>query len=683
MRYLVLPALLLLALTGDAPAQEKKITYDEHVLPLFKEHCVACHNADKKKGGLRLDNYTALMQGGASGAVVKAGDPDASHLYKVMAHTAEPFMPPSAPTLSADKLATVQKWIAMGVPENSGSKVMVNNKPKNEIALSKVERGKPAIPPMPTKALSMTAVVQTSRGNAVTALAANPWSPLVALAGQKQITLYNSDTLEMLGVLPFPEGTPTVLKFSRNGSLLVAGGGRGGKSGRVVVWSVATGERLFEVGDETDAVLAADISPDQTLIALGGPSKVVRIYSTKDGKLLHEVKKHTDWVTSLEFSPDGVLLATGDRNGGLQVWEAHGLREFHGLRGHTAAITEVAWRPDGNVLASTSEDASVRLWEMENGGQIKTWAAHGGGAQSVRFLKDGRLVSAGRDKIVKLWDGNGAQQRVFDAFPDIALRTTPTYNDARVIGSDWTGLVRVYNQPDGKLVGVLQPNPPNPAEQLTLASKDLVTAAAARDAASATAKASQAALDKANAELAAAQKAVVDTTAAAKAAVDNVPKLKAALDAGTATLAAGNADVAAKDLLVKSLTTAAATVIDAATKAPADKALAAAAEKAKGIVAAATAELNTAKAAVPTMMAALKTMTDQHAAGVALVTTTDAAMKAAPAQVPPKQAAQAAALAKANADKAALAAAQAAVKAAADRVEKWKAVLAGQQTASR
>jgi hypothetical protein len=681
MRYLLFAGLLLAA-AENVPAQEKRITYDENVVAIFKEHCIACHNQDKRKGGLRLDNYTAFMQGGSSGSIVKPGDPDGSHLYKVMAHTVEPFMPPNSPTLPPDKLAIIHKWIAGGAPENAGSKVSIPNRPKTEIALSKVERGKPAVPPMPTKVLPMDPVVRTSRGTAVTALAANPWSPLVAIAGQKQITLYNTDTLDMLGVLPFPEGTPTVLKFSRNGSLLLAGGGRGGKSGRVVVWSVATGERLFEVGEESDAVLAADISPDQTLIALGGPSKVIRIYSTKDGKLLHEVKKHTDWVTTLEFSPDGVLLATGDRNGGLIVWESHGLREFHTLRGHTASITEVAWRPDGNVLASTSEDTTVRLWEMENGNPIKNWGAHGGGAQSVRFLKDGRLVSAGRDRIVKLWDGNGAQQRVFEAFPDIALRTTTTHNDARVIGSDWTGLVRVFEQADGKVVGVLQPNPPNPAEQLTLAAKDLVTAAAARDAASATWKASQAALDKANAELAAAQKAVTDTAAAAKAAVENVPKLKTAMDTATANLGTANADVNAKDLLVKSLTTASATVIDAATKAPADKALAAAAEKARGFVAQATAELTAAKTAVTTMTAALKTATDQHTAGVALVPTTDAAMKAAPAQVPPRQAAQQAAATKAAADKAALDAAQAAVKAAADRVEKWKAILAAQQTAA-
>lgn len=682
MRYLLIPALLLAA-TPALSAQEKRTTYDEHVLPILKEHCVACHNPDKQRGGLRVDNFSALMQGGSSGVVVKPGDADGSLLWQLTAHKAEPKMPPNGPPIAAEKIAAILKWIAGGAPENAGSKVVMTDKPKGEIALAKVARGKPAEPPMPKQPLPLEPVVRTSRANAVTALAANPWSPLVAVAGQKQVLLYNADTLDLLGVLAFPEGTPTVLKFSRNGSLLVAGGGHGGKSGKVVVWSVATGERLFAVGDESDAVLAADVSPDQTLIALGGPSKVVRIYSTRDGKLLHEVRKHTDWVTSLEFSPDGVLLATGDRNGGLFVWEAHGLREFHGLRGHTAAITEVAWRPDGNLLASTSEDTTVRLWEMENGGQVKNWGAHGGGSQSVRFLKDGRLVSAGRDKVVKLWDANGAQQRVFDAFPDVALRTVPTHNDGRVVGSDWTGLVRVYNQADGKLVGLLDANPPNPAEQLTAATKDLIAAAAARDAAGATSKASQAALDKANGELAAAQKAVTDTAAAAKAATDNVPKLKAALDQATATLADGTADANAKDLLAKAQAQALATVADAAAKAPQDKALAAVAAKAKGLADTVAGEAAAAKTATAAMTAAVQKATADHTAGMQLVTTTTAAMQAAPGQVPPRQQALQTAQAKATADKAALDAAQAAVKAAADRVEKWKAVLAGQQTAAR
>src|SRR5262249_55859533 len=156
-----------------------------------------------------------------------------------------------------------------------------------------IVRGKPPVPPMPTKPLPLDPVVKTVKANAITALAGSPWAPLVAVGGQKQVMLYNSDTLDLVGVLPFPEGTPNGLRFSRNGSLLLAGGGRGGKSGKVVLWKVATGERVIALGDETDAVLAADISADQTQVALGGPAKVVRVYSTKDGSLIREIKKHT------------------------------------------------------------------------------------------------------------------------------------------------------------------------------------------------------------------------------------------------------------------------------------------------------------------------------------------------------------------------------------------------------
>ena len=187
---------------------------------------------------------------------------------------------------------------------------------------------------MPEK-LSRQPVVYTPRAGAVTAIATSPWAPLVAVAGQKQILLYNTDTPQLLGVLPFPEGMPHVLKFSRYGALLLAGGGRGGQAGKVVVFDVRTGQRVIEVGDELDAVLAADINDDHTPIALGGPHRVVRIYSVADGSVVHEIRKHTDWICSLEFSPDGVLLATADRSGGMFVWEAETAREFQNLKGHT------------------------------------------------------------------------------------------------------------------------------------------------------------------------------------------------------------------------------------------------------------------------------------------------------------------------------------------------------------
>ena len=52
-------------------------------------------------------------------------------------------------------------------------------------------------------------VLYTKRPAAITALAASPWAPLVAIAGQRQIVLYNTDSAELAGVLPFPRAFPT------------------------------------------------------------------------------------------------------------------------------------------------------------------------------------------------------------------------------------------------------------------------------------------------------------------------------------------------------------------------------------------------------------------------------------------------------------------------------------------
>lgn len=458
-------------------AEEKmvpKVTYDDDVKPILRQKCFACHNPDKKSGDLDLTNYTNLMTGGGSGAVIEPGDSSSSYLYMLVTHDSEPFMPPESPKLPDEMLETIRKWVDGGALENSGSQAQAPKKPKFEMGLQTAPSERPAVVPMPMR-MALEPVLRTPSSTAITALATSPWGPLAAVGGQQQVLLYHTQSLELLGVLPFPEGIPQVLKFSRNGALLLAGGGVGGSSGRVVVWDVTSGQRVFEIGDELDAVLAADISSDQTLIALGGPQRVVRIFSTESGQLLHELRKHTDWITALEFSPDSVLLTTGDRNGGLLVWEAWTGRDYLTLSGHSACITSVSWRADSNLVASSSEDGSVRLWEMNNGSQVKNWGAHGGGAAWVEYARDGRIISCGRDRVVKIWDQNGAQQRAFPAFADLALRTTICNETNRVIGGDWTGAIRVWNAADGAALGELSANPPTLAERLQTAQHQLAS----------------------------------------------------------------------------------------------------------------------------------------------------------------------------------------------------------------
>ena len=246
-----LSAALVLA-TSLAVAQDKKVNFEDHVKPIFRAKCASCHNTNKKTADLDLTNYTAMMQGGGSGPSIEPGSPDDSYLYMLITHDSEPVMPPNSDRIPDEMIATVRSWIEQGAPENSSSKVMLPKKPKVDLSVDVSAGARPeGAPPMPD-VLNLSPVVHTTTTTAVSAIATSPWAKLTAVAGQKQVALYNSETLQPLGVLPFPEGEARVLKFSRNGALLLAGGGHGAAKGLAVVWNIKTGERVMQVGDELD-----------------------------------------------------------------------------------------------------------------------------------------------------------------------------------------------------------------------------------------------------------------------------------------------------------------------------------------------------------------------------------------------------------------------------------------------
>lgn len=452
----------------DKKEEPKKVTYDDDVRPILRQRCGSCHNANEQKGGLAVDTFAGLMEGGGSGEVVDPGDAGSSYLYLVITHDSEPVMPPNQPKMPDQELALIREWIDLGALENKGSKVV---KKKSELAKIEISTERPADAPVMPEGMGLSPVHVTSSPNSVTALAASPWAPLAAVSGFEQVLLFETETGSLAGVLPFPEGTPHILKFSRNGQLLLAGGGRGGASGNVVVWNVKTGERVAELGDEYDSVLAADISSDHSLVVLAGPKRMVRVYSVQSGEMLYELKKHTDWVLAAEFSPDGVLLATADRSNGMFLWEALTGNEYLSMKGHTGAITDVSWRPDSNLVASSSEDGTIRLWELNNGNEVKRWNAHGGGVSSLDYTREANLVSIGRDKAVKLWNGEGNNLKTYGVLSDLGLEVAYDAELKRVLGGDWAGEVRVWDADSTNHLYSIHPNPPGLEEQLSQANQ--------------------------------------------------------------------------------------------------------------------------------------------------------------------------------------------------------------------
>ncbi len=526
----VICALLIFGVCGIA-AEPPKITYADHVLPILRNSCLNCHNPDKKKAGLDLSTYDAAMKGSEGGPVITPGDPGRSLLFRLISHSEEPVMPAKSGKLPDPEIALIKQWIEASAPENSGSTVVVKKAAPSLLIAASDEKPKGA-PPMP-RDLLLEPAVHTKKPGAITALASSPWAPLIAIGGEKQVLLYHSETLELSGVLGFPEGRPAVLKFSRDGALLLAAGGVGAKSGRAVAWDVVSGERLMEVGDEFDTVLAADMSPDRSRIALGGPAKLVKLYGT-DGTILKSIKKHTDWVTAITFTADGKLFASGDRQGNLYVWEADG-NELFALTGHKGAITALC--SAGSALVSSSEDGTIKIWNLKEGKQAGSWEAHKGGTLSAHLTPEGNIISCGRDRVARVWDQSGKQLFACEPLADIALQAAG--NAKWVIVGGWAGAVYVCGA-DGKKAGELMPNPPHIVDRLMAAERAISENLASYDRASKARTLAQETRQKLIAEAQARTATVLESgvrLAAAEAQAALAERQKAAVEARLAEFA--------------------------------------------------------------------------------------------------------------------------------------------------
>lgn len=424
---LLFPAFLLLGLPAPLVAADTpKVTFDGDVKPILAKRCAKCHSAERPRGELDLSNYGTVMLGGVSGKAVVAGKSDASLLYTTAAHLEDPKMPPNSPKIPQTELDTIRKWIDGGLIEKASTTSATTT------------------PPIAKNNDGLTAAAALARPTPVTALAVSPTGPLVAVPGKKQVLLYELPTAKLLGALAFPEGEVHALRFSRDGKTLLIAGGIGGQSGAVVGYEIGTWKRQFAITDESEAVLAADISTDKTRVVFGGPSRLVKVVSVPDGKLIHTFRKPTDWVLSVGFSPDVLLVAAGDRFGGLYVWETKSGKEFLTLRGHTKGVTGLSWRADSDALATCSDDRTVRVWDMHTGSEVTKWEAHEDGATDSAFHASGVLATAGRDGRVKIWDTKGKLTAEVGKADDAVLKIAFTADAKTVVSADWSGAVRVW-----------------------------------------------------------------------------------------------------------------------------------------------------------------------------------------------------------------------------------------------
>lgn len=105
---------LVVLFSRDSFAQPA-VKFDADIQPIFEQHCWRCHSEKRAAGGLRLDERRFAEQGGGSGRNLLEPVPHRNELLRrVKSEIDGERMPSEGPSLTAEQIATLERWIAQG-----------------------------------------------------------------------------------------------------------------------------------------------------------------------------------------------------------------------------------------------------------------------------------------------------------------------------------------------------------------------------------------------------------------------------------------------------------------------------------------------------------------------------------------------------------------------------------------
>ncbi|CAH8271321.1 unnamed protein product [Arabidopsis lyrata] len=162
---------------------------------------------------------------------------------------------------------------------------------------------------------------------------------------------------------------------------------------------------------ESDTLTALALSPDDRLLFSAGHSRQIRVWDLETLKCIRSWKGHEGPVMGMACHASGGLLATAGADRKVLVWDVDGGFCTHYFKGHKGVVSSILFHPDTNknILFSGSDDATVRVWDLLAKNTEKKCLAilekHFSAVTSIALSEDGwNLFSAGRDKVVNLWD---------------------------------------------------------------------------------------------------------------------------------------------------------------------------------------------------------------------------------------------------------------------------------------
>lgn len=197
------------------------------------------------------------------------------------------------------------------------------------------------------------------------------------------------------------------------------------------IWDVEAGKTIKVLRCMADSggqgkINALALSPDDKLVAAAGYGYVlngkriapIHIYDLDSGRMVRTLDGHigkkSDYVSKVDptirdlaFSADGTMLVSGSRDRTARVWDVRTGHLLRTLSVHEKDVHAVAFSPDSSRIVTGGGDQRICFWDVKSGALLKSSRRHKKAIRSLQFMPNGDLLSAGFDKVIRMWDRDG------------------------------------------------------------------------------------------------------------------------------------------------------------------------------------------------------------------------------------------------------------------------------------
>ena len=232
------------------------------------------------------------------------------------------------------------------------------------------------------------------------------------------------------------------------------------------VWDTTTGQvhatldgapgymtgRFSPTADEV--VIASD--PDEEVVGIDEPAGVrVWPFSQTKAQVVAALPGRRG-MNVARFDSTGTRVVYVDANGVLIVHDLGSGDEIT-ARGAPKTVYDAQLSPDGSRVAAATERGEILVWRLDRPDEPeRVLDGHRGEVNAIAYSADGRIVSAGADRTVRVWGPRGTATGVLRGHDDAVTTAVFTRDGRRVLSSSSDGTVRLWDARGGDALAVLQ-----------------------------------------------------------------------------------------------------------------------------------------------------------------------------------------------------------------------------------